>query len=238
MYFKTRINIAYSVFLKCYYIKQTPFKVFKIHSPSYDVFLFQLPDTTTVYIVCVSVVGGDSQTLISVTQHILFLLTGVLISLFLQLSLACRFILLAAVVANITLVYHKQPLNFLHLTGAIAGKSIYFLLLFLLKCMHRNFDLWNQGGNFFIRNGNTVWQLMLAFKIPFPTPNKFILVHLSLSENFCLYFFICDVEKIFCFFENRTVVIMNTESMYLTIVNFPLDLSLRYPVLPLLSDIQ
>ncbi|XP_054273287.1 protein brambleberry-like [Macrosteles quadrilineatus] len=66
-------------------------------------------------------IGGDSQTLISVTQHILFLLTGVLISLFLQLSLACRFMLLAAVVANITLVYHKQPLNFLHLTGAIAG---------------------------------------------------------------------------------------------------------------------
>jgi hypothetical protein len=63
---------------------------------------------------------------VSIAQHTLYFLVGVLVSLFLQLSVVCRFILLIAVAANVSLVYHRQPLGFLHLTGAIIGE--------LMKC--------------------------------------------------------------------------------------------------------
>uniref|UniRef100_A0A1B6FLW8 Protein brambleberry n=1 Tax=Cuerna arida TaxID=1464854 RepID=A0A1B6FLW8_9HEMI len=66
-------------------------------------------------------IGGDKTTLVLVLQHFLLLVAGVLVSLFLQLSIACRMSLLTAVLFNIVLVYYRQPLTFLSLSGIIVG---------------------------------------------------------------------------------------------------------------------
>ncbi|KAG8249804.1 hypothetical protein J6590_012114 [Homalodisca vitripennis] len=65
--------------------------------------------------------GGDKTTLVLVLQHCLLLVAGVLVSLFLQLSIACRLSLLIAVLFNIALVYYRQPLTLLSLSGTIVG---------------------------------------------------------------------------------------------------------------------
>uniref|UniRef100_A0A1B6H5B4 Uncharacterized protein n=2 Tax=Homalodisca liturata TaxID=320908 RepID=A0A1B6H5B4_9HEMI len=66
-------------------------------------------------------IGGDKTTLVLVLQHCLLLVAGVLVSLFLQLSIACRLSLLIVVLFNIALVYNRQPLTLLSLSGTIVG---------------------------------------------------------------------------------------------------------------------
>uniref|UniRef100_A0A1B6MTJ5 Protein brambleberry n=1 Tax=Graphocephala atropunctata TaxID=36148 RepID=A0A1B6MTJ5_9HEMI len=66
-------------------------------------------------------VGGDMMILAAVLQQCLLLVGGLLVSLFLQLSVACRLSLLAAVLFNIVLIYYSRPLTLLSLSGTIVG---------------------------------------------------------------------------------------------------------------------